>query len=119
MKLYYNLTKRIYFTIFVSVSLIALGATASSMTALDRYEAIVEKVNVLDAGYVSITADTEGFIVREHQGIIGIFKSDGNLEYTVDVYVKALPASDRMLLSEGIFAKDKAELLDILEDYDG
>ena len=110
MKLYYNLTKRIYFTIFVSVALIALGATASSMTALDRYEAIVEKLNVLDAGYVSIAADTEGFIVREHQGI---------LEYTVDVYVKALPASDRMLRSEGIFAKDKAELLDILEDYDG
>ena len=120
MKISYYVARRLIFTAFVSVSLIALGAALSSMAALDKYGALAKEMRDLDTKYVSVEAECDRcFIVREHEGIIGVFNSDGDLEYTVEIYVKTLPEADRSLLSSGIFAKNKAELLEILGDYDG
>ena len=121
MRITYYLARRIIFTAFISVSLIAIGAALSAVSALDRYAAILKKIEGLDVQYVS--AETEethtGYLVREHKGIIGVFTADGHPLYTVEVYVKTLPETDKRLLADGIFANSKAELLEILGDYDG
>ena len=121
MKISYFLARRIFFTFFVSVALIALGAAISAVAALDRYGALAKELEGLDSRYVSVnTSESDGsYWVREHGGIIGVFTADGNLEYTVEVYVKTLPEADRRLLSDGIFARDRSELLEIIGDYNG
>ena len=118
MKISYYMARRIFFTIITSISLIAIGAAISSVTALDRYEALIKEMKELDSKYVSVeTYEPSSFWVREHEGVIGVFGVDGELLYTVEVYIKTLPQKDRQLIRDGIFAKDKAELLEILGDY--
>lgn len=123
MKITYYLARRIIFTAFVSVSLIALGAALSAVSALDRYGAILKEIEGLDARYASATATDDDsdicYIVREHEGIIGVFTADGDPLYTVEVYIKTLPEADRKLLYDGIYAASREELLEILGDYDG
>lgn len=55
--------------------------------------------------------------VREYEDIIGVFDSDGRLVYTLDVYVKTLPETDRKLLREGIHVSGERELRNLIEDY--
>ena len=117
MKISYYLARRIIFTVFVSISLIALGAALSAVSALDKYGMLIKEVDALNTKYVAFESDDESFWVREHEGIIGVFGIDGELEYTVEVYIKTLPEKDRQLLKNGIYAADKEELLEILGDY--
>lgn len=64
-------------------------------------------------------SDTEavGWMVREHNGKIGIFTLDGTLIKELDTYIKTLPEADRRLLGEGICVRSKAELNSLIEDY--
>ncbi len=64
-------------------------------------------------------SDTEsaGWMVREHNGKIGIFTLDGTLLKELDTYVKTLPKADRKLLGEGICVRSKEELNSLIEDY--
>ena len=119
MKISYYLARRIIFTVFVSVALIAFGAALSAVAALDKYGSIIKEIEGLDSKYVSIQVNeyNGSFWVREHEGVIGVFGVDGELEYTVEVYIKTLPQRDRELLKNGIYAKDREELLEILGDY--
>ena len=117
MKISYYLARKIIFTVFVSVSLVALGAAISAVSALDKYGMLIKELDVLNTKYVVAETDGGSFWVREHEGIIGVFNSDGELEYTIEVYVKTLPEKDKQLLKSGIYAKDKTDLLEILGDY--
>lgn len=119
MKISYYLARRIIFTIFVSISLIAFGAAMSAVSAHDRYETLIKEIQSLDSKYVSVQANEtdQCFWVREHEGVIGVFGIDGELEYTVEVYIKTLPEKDRQLLKSGIFANNREKLLEILGDY--
>ena len=119
MKISYYLARRIIFTIFVSISLMAFGAAISAVTALDKYGMLIKEIEGLDTKYVSIEVNDESscFWVREHEGVIGVFGVDGELEYTVEVYIKTLPEKDRQLLKNGIYAASREELLEILGDY--
>ena len=118
MKINYYLARRIIFSSFVSVALIAFGAALSAASALDKYSALINEAEVYSVKSVSTTTEVdECFLVREHEGIIGVFTSDGEYLYAIEVYVKTLPEADRALLASGIHAKNKAELLEILGDY--
>ncbi len=117
MKISYYMARRIIFTIFVSISLIALGAAISAVSALDKYGMLIKEIEAINTKYVSVQSENSSFWVREHEGVIGVFGIDGELEYTVEVYIKTLPEKDRQLLKNGIYAKDKTELLEILGDY--
>ena len=119
MKITYYIARRIIFTAFISVSLIALGAAISAVSALDKYSELINKMENFTTKSVSAPAEeNQSFIVRAHNGIIGVFNANGELEYSLEVYIKTLPEVDRLLLERGIFAKDNIELLKILEDYD-
>jgi hypothetical protein len=119
MNISYYLARRILFTAFVSISLIAFGAALSAVSALDKYGALVMQMEKLDSKYASaeIKERSGSFWVREHEGIIGVFGESGELEYTVEIYIKTLPAKDRQLLKSGIYAQNREELLEILGDY--
>ena len=118
MKISYYLARRIIFTAFVSISLVAVGAAMSAVAALDKYGTLLNKLERLDSLYVSAqTAEDGSFWVREHEGVIGVFGDNGEHLYTVEVYVKTLPEKDRALLKEGIYAATREELLEILGDY--
>lgn len=121
MKISYYLARRIIFTAFVSVALMAFGAAVSAVSALDRYGAILKEIEGFGARHVSATTGEADicYLVREHEGIIGVFTAEGEPLYTVEVYVKTLPEADRRLLADGIFAQNKAELLEIIGDYNG
>ena len=119
MRISYYCARRIAFTAFVSVTLISLGAAISAVSALDKYSALIKEMESFSIQSVSVpTENNQSFIVRVHNGTIGVFNMDGELEYSLEIYVKTLPELDRALLERGIFAKDKTELLKILEDYD-
>ena len=53
-------------------------------------------------------------IIREKDGKVGIFKTDGSLIRVVNVSVDSLPDYDRYLLSEGIVASE-SELSELIE----
>lgn len=57
------------------------------------------------------------WIVREYEGKIGIFLTDGTLTAVLDTYVKTLPKADQMLLGEGIVVYTQSELNAVVEDY--
>ena len=67
-----------------------------------------------------IQGQNDHYIVKESNGKIGVFHSDGSVPlYLLDSpYVRDLPEYDRKLLQQGIIAQSNAELLEILEDYD-
>ena len=60
------------------------------------------------------------YLVKEHNGKIAIFKSGNNEPLTVldSPYIRDLPQKDQEMLINGIVATNKAELYEILEDYD-
>ena len=57
------------------------------------------------------------WIVREYRGQIGIFSEDDTLVRTINVYIKTLPETDRILLKEGIRVTSERQLYSIIEDY--
>ena len=119
MNISYYLARRIIFTAFISISLIAFGADLSAVSALDKYGELIKEIDTISSKHTSIEPETTdmSFWVREHEGIIGVFDNGGELEYTVEIYIKTLPEKDRRLLRSGIYAKNREELLEILGDY--
>ncbi len=68
---------------------------------------------------VSTSENTEEqtFLIKEYNGLVGIFNTDGSLYKTIDVRVKALPEADQGLLEEGFEVIGKSQLNSIIEDY--
>ncbi len=66
---------------------------------------------------ISDTESVNGWIIREHEGQIGIFTLDNVLINTLEVYTKTLPIADRNLLREGITVTTRKELFSVIEDY--
>ena len=65
MKITYYIARRIIFTAFISVSLIALGAAISAVSALDKYEAIIKEIDSITSKSVSVESEEDQcFFVR-------------------------------------------------------
>ena len=64
------------------------------------------------------TQKTE-YLIKSHEGKIGIFNESGTLVRMIDVYIKTLPKADQRLLEKGFSVTDEAELRAILQDYTG
>lgn len=57
------------------------------------------------------------YIIRSHNGIIGVFDPNGMLFATLNVYVMTLPEADRRALEEGIPASDMREVQALLDKF--
>ena len=94
-----------------SITLAISGSqTNTQKVALDTFpivESVVKEETVIE----------EWYLIREYEGIIGVFDRDGNLIQTFTVYVITLPKRDQTLLKNGIEIKSKGELLDLIQDY--
>ena len=111
-----NYVKRALLTASLSVALISVGAAITATNALEKCRLLENEKNVSQVS--KETVSNEGFYIKEHGEIIGVFDKEGALLYTVEVYTKTLPAPDRALLKKGIAARDREELYEILGDYD-
>ncbi len=58
-----------------------------------------------------------GFVLREANGMIGIYAATGELISTLDISINSLPEGEREALAHGIEAKNLKELLQLIEDY--
>ena len=105
------------FTSCISIALISIGAAVAASNALEKYSKLECAVQSYKTSSVAQTRN-DGYFIKEHGEIIGVFGGDGELLYTVEVYTKTLPATDRKLLKEGIAARNREELYEILGDYD-
>ncbi|MBO5416133.1 MAG: hypothetical protein J6A83_05840 [Clostridia bacterium] len=63
------------------------------------------------------SSDDRIWIVKEYNGVIGVFSEDGKLEQSIHVYVKTLPEADRNMLREGIRVTSERKLRELIEDY--
>ena len=114
--LYY--TRKIILTLFVATFLLAFGAAVTSVYTLERYESVSSAPTQNEAIIKDTYSDSAvGYFVKEYNGIIGVYDFSNELMYTVEVYVKTLPAKDREMLKEGIYADSYGEILEILGDY--
>ena len=73
---------------------------------------------------ISASADAEkedglysAFCVRESNGLIGVYTSDGTLLKLLDVSVDSLPQADREALAKGITVNSWRELISLMQDY--
>ena len=73
--------------------------------------------DVLPSAPETSEPDEKIWIVREYRGQIGIFSEDDTLVRTINVYIKTLPETDRILLKEGIRVTSERQLYSIIEDY--
>ena len=126
------------FTLYATIcSLLMLSILSITLLTARKNEAVLDHQQSseqpqLQSEYIYVyvtperieseTSDIEnanGWIIREHEGQIGIFSSDNVLINTLNVYIKTLPISDRDLLREGITVTTRKELLEIIQDYSG
>jgi hypothetical protein len=97
----------LYFIVSVSVQLDRLTENAAKLSL---------SVSELAAGSET---DEEIFVLREYEGVIGVFDSSGVLVDIINVQVISLPEADRRMLESGIYAFSRGELLSLIEDYTG
>lgn len=92
----------------------ALSMTATAMSFM-KVEAAEEIFPAVEEKYTSF--ETAAYIVKEQDGYVAVFSSNPShlLEIT-NISVGSLPAGDRSLLHTGITAKNRRDLLMLLED---
>ena len=109
--------------LFVSITFTSQKSHLQNPTETTSQSDIVpEYVYVFVEPQCSIPHDTasyddEGWIIREYNGIIGVFTHNGVFLRSIDTHIKTLPKADRELLREGISVKTRKELIAIIEDY--
>jgi len=126
----YLKTRRFLMTLYLSIAL-AIGCVTAILITRMLGQWNIFKEKALPAGYLEEIENTEAvgeadetekrvsWVVRAHDEQIGVFDSEGELEYVVDVYLFTLPQADRELLEQGIHVYDEAELAALMEDYTG
>ena len=94
----FNYIRRAIMTASVSIALISLGAAITATSALEKCRLLENEKNVSQVSKENVR--DEGFYIKEHGEVIGVFDGEGELLYTVEVYTKTLPAPDRALLKK-------------------
>lgn len=118
-----------YAAIMLAMLAAAIFIPRKAQTPSDKSEAAETPAAVTEYVYIRADGTAEDgesaateevvYTVREHEGQIGIFLSDGTLAGILDVNVKTLPEADRRLLGEGIEVSGKKRLNSLIEDYTG
>lgn len=114
--LYY--ARKTVLTLFIATILISIGAALTSVYAVSKLDTLsVSVMQGMQDRSESESSTEYTYLIKERMGMIGVYNSSGELIYTVEVYVKTLPAKDREMLKVGIFAYSYGELVEILGDY--
>lgn len=97
------------------LSIATLAITISIQGGLNQ---VRDTTSTLAARMPTETADTR-YLLREYNGVIGVFDDTGVLTELIEVDVKSLPEADRVMLGTGIWAMSRRELAALIEDYTG
>ncbi len=106
----------------VSESRAAQSEAAALAGSLDM---LVESLNSAPETESSVSVSTEpeeapkteGFLLRNADGKLGVFTAEGDLLGHLEVPVDHLPAADRAALDAGISAPTLSDLLALIRDY--
>ncbi|MGN0590721.1 hypothetical protein [Ruminococcus sp.] len=101
----------------MTFSAVVLIATLSQVVRLERAAAdSLAFAGTVPTRAVETTMPT-GYVVRLHNGRIGVFRAGEALPFRyLDAELSLLPELDRQLLEEGIQAKSEEELRGLLEE---
>lgn len=123
--------KGFYITLATSTAItVALSVAIFIMTfnVNENMEMLVENSGRLDSQVSSLiqiqdeqetTAQEEIFMLKEYNGIIGVFNESGTLTDIIEVEIKSLPRQDQTMLGTGIWAFSRQELAALIEDFTG
>ena len=123
--------KGFYITLATSTAItVALSVAIFIMTfnVNENMEMLVENSGKLDSQVSSLiqiqdeqetTAQEEIFMLKEYNGIIGVFNESGTLTDIIEVEIKSLPRQDQTMLGTGIWAFSRQELAALIEDFTG
>ena len=120
-------TRKMYFaaSILFVISILSLATLIFMLSnvnstlnqLVDRSDDIEIKVSSLIKEEATLTDNM--FLLKEYNGIIGVFDEYGDLTDVIEVNVKSLPRQDQTMLSTGIWAASREELAALIEDYTG
>ncbi len=83
----------------------------------EEMELKVAKISEISS---EVTENTDvAFVLKNHNGVIGVFDQFGVLTDIINVDIKSLPERDRSMLEAGIWARSRQELASLIEDYTG
>ncbi len=107
----------LFFLIILSITAISLIYAINNQNEVPSIPADEIYIYITDSE--SLPAETSDYyrLVKEHNGQIGIFDSNGKLLETIDTYIKTLPKTDIDRLREGINVRSEGELYLIIEAY--
>ena len=123
--------KGFYITLATSTAItVALFVAVFIMTfnVNENMERLVENSGKLDSQVSSLiqirdeqetTVQEEIFMLKEYNGIIGVFNESGALTDIIEVEIKSLPRQDQTMLGTGIWAFSRQELAALIEDFTG
>ena len=86
---------------------------------VDRLDEVTPEQNasIEVSGGTDTTDTAEGFCLRESNGSIGVYTTDGYLVKLLDVSVSTLPFAARQALQKGITVGSWEELIGLIQDY--
>lgn len=123
--------KGFYITLATSTAItVALSVAIFIMTfnVNESMEKLVKSSGKLDSQVSSLiqfhdeqetTVQEEIFMLKEYNGIIGVFNESGTLTDIIEVEIKSLPRQDQTMLGTGIWAFSRQELAALIEDFTG
>ena len=106
----------------VVVIVLSVATLAMSMSIRGKLEAVQDNTTSLASQIskmASVTTDGAKYLLREYNGVIGVFDETGVLTDIIEVDIKSLPEADRIMLGTGIWAMSRSELAALIEDYTG
>ena len=95
----------------------SLESTIGSLEAKIDGLSVLVSTNKVEANKNTIS--DYKYLIKEQNGKVALFSSDGTLLREVEIPLRALPQKDREMLANGIKIKDDAELYSLIQDYIG
>ncbi|MBQ9080268.1 MAG: hypothetical protein IJY27_04265 [Clostridia bacterium] len=108
--------------IAVVFSVASFAVTLGMRSTLDELVSNSEDLGIEVSKLITVdttTASKAMFMLKEYNGVIGVFDEAGVLTDIIEVDIKSLPEKDRTMLGTGIWAFSRQELAALIEDYTG
>lgn len=120
---------RKYLVTVLTLAAIAVALSSASfavtLSVNNTVNELVTNTSELSQTVVKLSSETTAaeeeamYMLKEYNGVIGVFDMSGVLTDIIDVEIKSLPEADRVMLSAGIPAHSNRELASLIEDYTG
>lgn len=119
----FNIVTASAIAIAIALAIVSFSLSLSLNKTVDKLEANRDCSSIhtthISNGIDNISCSDSIYMLKEYNGIVGIFNEAGILVDTLDINVKSLPRQDQIMLGTGIWAMSRQELAALIEDYTG